>query len=173
MNDKMKSILKEWIIPLAIEVIVVLLLVKYVFFFVRVPTGSMIPTIMENSFLFATCVHNPEKSLERGDVVVFYSKELNEKMVKRLVGMPKEKVVVNEEGEVFVNGEKLNEPYVKFRGFTPGEFDVPEDSYLFFGDNRGHSYDARMWKNPYIHADDILGEVHFTLYPFNKFGKIK
>ena len=171
-KEKLKSFFKEWVIPFVIEILVVLLLVKYVFFFVRVPTASMVPTIMEHSYLFATRVHNPEKSLERGDVVVFYSDELQEKMVKRLIGLPNENVVVNENGEVFIDGEKLDEPYVKFKGFQTGEFDIPDDCYLFFGDNRGHSYDARLWENPYISGDDIIGEIHFTIYPFNKFGMI-
>ncbi|MEG2087496.1 MAG: signal peptidase I [Angelakisella sp.] len=165
-----KKLMKEWVIPAALEIAVVLLLFKFVFFFVIVPTGSMVPTIQEHSFLFATRVHNPEKSLQRGDIVVFNSDELGMLLVKRLIGLPGETVVVDESGKVTVNGVPLEEPYVKNQDTLPGEFQVPVDSYLFFGDNRSGSGDARRWQQPYIPVQKITGEARFTLWPFSNFG---
>ncbi len=167
-----KRILKEWIIPFGIEIIVVLLLIKYVFFFVTVPTGSMIPTINEGDWLFATRVHNPE-NLKRGDIVVFDSEELGVTLIKRLVGLPGEKVEVDGTGAVFINGEKLEEPYVAHPSGLEGSFEVPEGCYLFMGDNRAGSNDARYWEQPYIPADKIIGHAHFTLFPFTRFGILK
>ena len=79
--EKLKKFCKEWIIPFAIEIVVILLIVKFVCFFVIVPTGSMVPTIAERSILFATRVYNPEKNVERGDILVFRSDELDMTMV--------------------------------------------------------------------------------------------
>ena len=172
MNDKVKAVFKEWIIPFAIEIAVVLLLVKYVFFFVLVPTGSMIPTIGESSFLFATRTHNLEK-LERGDIVVFYSDELEKTLVKRLVGLPGEEIVIDDKGVISIDGVVLDEPYVKFPSYQSGSFLVPEESYFFLGDNRSGSFDARSWQNPYISADKVEGKAVFTLWPLNKFGLLK
>ncbi|MEG2074324.1 MAG: signal peptidase I [Angelakisella sp.] len=173
MNIKVKNFLKEWVIPFAIEIIIVLLLVKYVFFFVVVPTGSMIPTILEHSFLFATRVHNPEKDLERGDIVVFKSDELNKTLVKRLIGLPGETVDIDEKGHITIDGAELEESYVKNRSPVSGEFEVPEDCYFFLGDNRSGSLDARVWKEPYISEDKVEGKAVFTIWPVAKLGMLK
>lgn len=174
MNDKIKAFIKEWVIPICLEVLVVLFIVKYVVFLVNVPTGSMIPTIDEHSWLFARRVHNPEKALKRGDIVIFNSDEAEKILIKRLIGLPGETVEVLLNGEVLVDGEKLDEPYVinQQNGYE-GVFEVPEGSYLFFGDNRSGSFDARYWDSPYISEDDIIGEAGFTILPFEDFGFVK
>ena len=64
MEEKAKKILREWVLPFGIEILILLFIIKFLFFFVIVPTGSMIPTIDEGSVLFAFRVHDPEK-LER------------------------------------------------------------------------------------------------------------
>lgn len=168
--EQLKHIMKEWVIPLALEALVILFFLKYVAFLVKVPTGSMIPTIDEHSWLIATRVYNPEKSVKRGDIVAFNSDELDLILIKRCVGLPGETVDVNEDGVVFINGVKLDEPYVKNQQGISGHFEIPEDCYLFFGDNRSGSNDARSWDNPYIPGDKIFGEAHFTLFPFKNFG---
>ena len=167
--DKTKKILREWVIPFLIEIIVVLLLIKYVFFLVRVPTGSMLPTIQEGGWLFATRIHSVE-GVERGDILVFYSDELNMTLIKRCIGLPGDHVVVESNGEVFINGTLLEEPYVVYVSHLPGEFWVPEGHYLFFGDNRYGSNDARLWDEPYIAGEEITGRAHFTLWPPSNFG---
>ncbi|MEG1448482.1 MAG: signal peptidase I [Oscillospiraceae bacterium] len=174
MSTKLKAFLKEWVIPLAIEVVVVLFIIKYVVFLVNVPSGSMIPTIDEHSWLFARRVHNPQKALSRGDVVIFDSDEEQKTLIKRLVGMPGETVEVKMNGDIFIDGEKLDEPYVinQETGYE-GTFEVPEGHYLFFGDNRSGSWDARYWDNPYISEDDIMGEAGLTILPIRNFGFIK
>ncbi|HCQ89475.1 MAG TPA: signal peptidase I, partial [Clostridium sp.] len=52
-------------------------------------------------------------------------------------------------------------------------FHVPENSYVFIGDNRANSLDARDWENPYISYDDIKGKARFIIKPFSRFGKLK
>ena len=65
------------------------------------------------------------------------------------------------------------EDYVVYQYPMPRTFDVPEGCYLFMGDNRANSRDARYWENPYVSADAIQGRAIFTLYPFSNFGKLK
>lgn len=174
MNDKIKKFIKEWVIPLGLEVLAILFIIKYVIFLVNVPTGSMIPTIDEHSWLFARRVHNPEKALSRGNVVIFDSEEEQKILIKRLVGMPGETVEVKLNGDVYIDGEKLDEPYVvnQENGYE-GVFEVPEGHYLFFGDNRSGSYDARYWDNPYISEEDVIGEAGLTILPLRDFGFVK
>ncbi len=170
-KNKFKAFLKEFLIPLVMELLIVLLLIKYVFFLANVPTGSMLPTIAEESWIFSTHIHNPAERIERGDIIVFNGVDDAKVLIKRCIGMPGETIRIDIDGNVYVNGALLDEPYVIYpEGGREQEFVVPADSYLFFGDNRAGSADARSWSNPYIPAENIIGEAHFTLYPFSNFG---
>ena len=175
MEQRAKKILREWIIPFGIEILVLLFIIKFLFFFVIVPTGSMIPTIEEHSVLFALRVHDPEK-LERGDIVVFQSDELDLTLVKRLVGLPGDHVVIGEDGSMILNGEPVEEDYVFYPDADPdhaGDFQVPEGHYLFMGDNRSGSNDARLWEEPYIAGEKITGRAVFTIWPLGTFGLLQ
>lgn len=168
-----RKLLKEWIIPFALEILIVLLLIKFVFFFIVVPTGSMIPTIDEHSYLFATRVYNAAETVKRGDILAFQSDELGQVLIKRCIGLPGDHVELDDEGKLYINGEYMEEPYVVNTSSMSGVFDVPEGCFLFLGDNRAESYDARMWNNPYISADKIQGKARFTIWPFSNFGVLK
>ncbi len=165
-----KSVMKEWVLPLGLEALVLVLLIKFVFFLSYVPTGSMLQTIPEHSWLFATRMYEPEKNVERGDILVFQNDELDKVLIKRVIGLPGDHVQLNGDGSVYVNEIKLDEPYVSSQSDYIGTFDVPEGCYLFFGDNRGGSVDARYWRNPYISEDNIMGQAHFILWPLSAFG---
>ena len=132
----------------------------------------MIPTIDTASILFATRVHQPE-NLQRGDIVVFDSDELGITLVKRLVGLPGDHVVLDENGRMTLNGEPVEEPYVFHKDSRTADFTVPEGHYLFLGDNRSGSNDARMWSQPYIPGEKISGHARFTLWPVENFGVLR
>ncbi len=108
--------------------------------------------------------------VKRGDIIVFNSKELHDRLVKRVVGLPGDKVDINDKGEVFINGNLLKEDYVKYPSDKTGNFVIPQGKFLMLGDNRADSLDARYWKNPYIDGKDILGKAVLRVYPFNRFG---
>jgi signal peptidase I len=145
---------------------------KFVFILVTVPTGSMETTIMPGDRLYVNKLFDIEDA-KRGDILVFRSDELNEKLVKRLIGLPGETVEINEDGQVFINGEKLNEPYAKQAKGEGRTFTVPQGSYFFLGDNRPISVDARYWTNPYIPEDKIIGKATFRFFPLNRIGKLE
>ena len=167
----MEKLLREWIIPFGLEVLVLLFIIKFLFFFVVVPSGSMIPTIDTASILFATRVHQPE-NLQRGDIVVFDSDELGITLVKRLVGLPGDRVVIDNQGRMTLNGQPAEEDYVFYKSNLSADFTVPEGCYLFLGDNRSGSNDARMWRDPYIDGEKIQGKAWFTLWPVANFGSL-
>lgn len=169
----MKYFIKEWVVPVVIALVIVLFLNRFVFILVTVPTGSMETTIMPGDRLYVNELFDI-KDAERGDILVFKSDELDEKrLVKRLIGLPGDTVEVHGDGSVYVNGEKLDEPYAIETQSEAEIFYVPENMYLFFGDNRPISYDARYWENPYIGEDKIIGEVLFRFFPFNRIGKVE
>lgn len=173
-----KKVFNEWIIPIGIAIILAFLVNKFVFFNVRIPTESMYPTIKIGDRALVTRIYNFNK-LKRGDIIVFESKELkdengkNERLIKRLIGLPGDEIVVQNDGKVLINGKEIDEPYVKNNGGKSGTYKVPEGHYFFLGDNRPVSLDARYWKNTYIPKEDIQGKAQFTIFPFSRMGKLK
>lgn len=168
MNNTKLNFFKDWIIPIIIAVILAILINRFLIFRVYIPSSSMAPTLNVNDRLLVTKVYKPE-NLKRGDIVVFNSKELDEIVIKRLIGLPGDEIRFDGTS-VYVNGKKLDEPYVKNPMEFYGTFKVPEGKYFFLGDNRANSNDARFWKNPYINGDQILGKAQVKIYPFNEIG---
>ena len=149
---KKTNFFTEWVVPILIALVLAFLINKFLIFKVKIPSESMVPTLNVGDRLFVTRIHNPEK-LKRGDIVVFHSDEKNEDMIKRLIGLPGDKVVIKD-GIVTVNGETLKENF-------------------FLGDNRYWSLDSRYWENPYIDGSKIKGKAQIKVYPWSEFGKIK
>lgn len=169
-NEK-SGILYDWIIPIVTAVILATLINKFIVFKVKIPSESMVPTLNVGDRLFVTRVYNRDK-LERGDIVVFYSREEDESMIKRLIGLPGDEVVITD-GVVTVNGETLVEDYIGTPDNFNGTYYVPEGKYFFLGDNRLRSKDSRYWINSYIDGKDIKGKAVLKVYPFSDIGFIE
>ena len=168
---KGRNFVEDWIIPAGIAVCLALLVRYFIFFNIEVTSGSMLPTIKINDRITVAKVYN-KKKLKRQDVVVFNSKELDIKLIKRLIGLPGDKVEVRENGDVYVNNKKLDEPYIHNPGGKSGTFIVPKDHYFFLGDNRSDSFDSRYWKQSYISSEDIMGKAEYIIFPFKDFKKL-
>lgn len=169
---KLDSFVKDWIIPIVLAVALAFFINTFVFFQVSVPTSSMYPTIKPGDRIIVTRVYNPS-NLEREDIVVFESDELQETLIKRLIGLPGDEILIDDSGIISVNGELLDEPYVVNPQDKPGYFQVPEGKFLFLGDNRANSRDSRYWDDSFIDASKIKGKARFILFPFKRFGEFK
>lgn len=161
---------KEYL-PYVGIILVVIILRLYVISPVQVDGSSMLPTLKDNEILL---LKKYDHSLDRFDIVVLKYK--NEKLVKRIIGLPGETVAyIN--NQLFINGKMVEESFlpenIQTNDFTLsniGYDTIPEGYYFVVGDNRGDSLDSR-----YIglfHKKDIEGTVDFRLFPFNTFGKI-
>ena len=170
--SKINYIIKEWIVPILVALVIVFFLNKFVFVLVTVPTGSMESTIEPGDKLFVSKLID-EDNLERKDIIVFDSEELDKILVKRLIGLPGDKVYISKEGEVYINDEKLEESYALKATQKPQKFEIPEDSYFFLGDNRPNSRDARYWENPFIKKQDIMGKAVFRFFPLTRIGRLE
>ncbi len=169
------STILEWVITIVAALIISFLINKFLVFKVYIPSESMYPTLKVKDQLFVTKTYTPE-SIQRGDILVFFSEEFNELLIKRVVGLPGDDVIVKSSGEVLINGEILDEPYVVQKDETAVfdlEFKVPEGKYLFLGDNRANSLDSRYWSEPYIDFGDIRGEARVIIYPLNRIRFLK
>lgn len=144
--------------------LILIFIFSMMFFTTDVASGSMEKTIQVGDILLVKrsflC-----REIKRGDICVFISPERDDiLLLKRVIGLPGEKVEVLGD-EVYINGKPLDEPYVSSSSTEQRTFYVPENSYLFLGDNRSNSSDARYWANPYIEREDIEGVAVFKLHP--------
>lgn len=170
--SKPKKFFFEWIVPIVSALIIAMIINKFLLFKVYIPSESMVPTLKIGDQLFVTKIYDTDK-IKRGDIIVFYSDELNDLLIKRVIGLPGEIVDIKDGGKVYINGDLLDEPYVKNTDPKGGTFKVPEGKYLFLGDNRSNSKDSRWWKNPYIDKSDIKGKAQIRVYPFDRIGTLK
>lgn len=178
-NDKDKSnkskftkFLFDWVIPILGAIILAQLINKFLLFKVSIPTESMVPTVEKGDQLFVTKVYDP-KNIKRGDIVVFKSEEFPDLLLKRVIGLPGDKIEINDEGTVYINGTEYKEDYVKYLSDREASFQVPEGKYVMLGDNRAKSNDARYWNNPYVDGSNIEGKARIRVYPLNRIGSIK
>lgn len=140
-------------------------------FIIHVSSESMQPTLNINEDFFVLPIKAKSNNISYG-VYGFYSKEKNINMVKRLIGLPNDHIEFKE-GILYRNGSLVKEPYVLYEDIFSCTFDVPADKYLFLGDNRSNSLDARYWDEPYIDATDIKCKIIARISPYYKIGLIK
>ena len=172
----MKNVL-EWIKDILIAVVIAGLILVFLKPII-VQQQSMEPNFHAGDYLLTSRqAYRFFGDPERGDVIVFRSELLddegNEKcLIKRVIGLPGD-VVEIKSGYVYVNGEEIDEPYVKEQGIS-GEMDavtIPENELFVMGDNRGVSEDSRSARVGTISEDMIVGKVFVRLYPFNSIKK--
>ncbi len=168
------------------EVVEVVLIALVSVFFIRtfivqpfqVSGASMSPNFQDHNYLLIDEVAYRFRAPERGEVVVFrYSGDKSSFFIKRIIGLPGEKVVIKD-GEVRITKSDgtsaiLDEPYLPIQAKTAGNVTttLAADEYFVMGDNRGNSFDSRNW-GP-LHKKDIIGIVRLRLYPFSTFGTIE
>ncbi|NLO10501.1 MAG: signal peptidase I [Clostridiales bacterium] len=164
-----KRIFKEiisWTVIFAIVIVVALLINRFVFFQVKVPSGSMENTIMTGDRVFTLRLSYMFNNPERGDIVVFPFPD-NEEVdyIKRIVGVGGDKIEIKD-GILYINDEEMNEDYLlePMRKQDFGPVDVPEGYYFMMGDNRNVSEDARAWDNQFVNKAKIKGKAIFK-YP--------
>ncbi|MDL2324437.1 signal peptidase I [Ruminococcaceae bacterium OttesenSCG-928-A16] len=166
----------EWFDAIVFALTIVLIILLFLVRTVRVDGTSMVPTLENGDQLIARSIlYEPQ----RGDVVVIDGYiEFGAPLVKRVIGTEGDVVDIDfEQGQVFVNGQLLTEPYISAP--TTRSFDVtfpvtvPEGHLFLMGDNRPNSKDSRDSDIGMIDKRDVLGKVVFRLVPFNKFGGIE
>ena len=163
----MKAEIISWIKTIVLAVLLAVIVDTVFIVNATVPTGSMENTIMTNDRILALRTSYWFSSPERGEIVVFrYPDDPSGDtlFVKRVIGVGGDTVEVRN-GELLVNGEVLDEPYIREQ--TEGNFGpytVPEGHYFMMGDNRNQSLDSRYWTNTYVPEDEILGKVVLRYY---------
>lgn len=170
----------DFLIPILVGILVAAVLKNYVFVNIKVPTGSMEPTIMTGDMLLGSRTTYKSSKPERGDIVTFYSPEDNKTVyVKRIIGLPGETVKLVA-GKVYINESEnpLSEEYIVSENNSTEDFGpyiIPDKCYFVLGDNRNDSYDSRYWETTYyVPEENITAKVMFRYYSAEKleFDKI-
>lgn len=132
--------------------------------------SSMTPTLSEGQFV----VSLKGAKFQQGDLVSFYIG--NKLLVKRVIAVPGDWVNITEDGTVYVNDEKLEEPYVDELAFGQCDlklpYQVPESSYFLMGDHRESSVDSRSSAVGAVTHEQIVGKIVFCVWPLSDFGAV-
>ncbi|PWJ51023.1 signal peptidase I [Faecalicatena contorta] len=178
--DQERSIIRElfgWIVYILIIVGLTYLIITFVGQRTRVSGSSMETTLSDGDNLIVDKISYRFGEPKRYEIIVFpYQYEENTYYIKRIIGLPGETVQVMD-GDVYINGQKLDENYgneaMQDSGIAGEPITLGEDEYFVLGDNRNHSADSRDDSVGVLHREDLLGRAWIRIWPFNKFGVIK
>ena len=145
---------------------------------VHVEGLSMYATLDDNDYLIANKIDYRLHAPQRGDIIILRPPTDNSKdFIKRVIALPGEKLLIRD-GIVYINGKKLDEPYLPeawttLNNWPPNGTDgmvMPANQYFVMGDNRNRSQDSRIF-GP-ISRDRIDGKAWFRIWPVSSFGGI-
>lgn len=134
----------------------------------QISGDSMSPTLEHDEIVILL----KTKDLQQGDLVAFYFQ--GKILLKRIIALPEDEVVIDSDGNVYVNQQMLEEPYVteKSLGECDLEFPykVPGTGYFVLGDRRSNSVDSRNSVVGIITMDDMIGKVFLRVWPLSEIG---
>ena len=164
-KTKYRSVLKSTIFMLVVVAAIAVLVATTWLPVLQIYGSSMTPTLNEGEVVVSV----KGSSFEQGDLIAFYYG--NKILVKRCIATPGQWVDIDEDGNVYVDGNRLNEPYVKEKAFGDCDiklpYQVPEDRYFCMGDHRETSVDSRNSSVGCISKEQIIGRIFFRIWPLN------
>ena len=164
-KTKYRSVLKSTIFMLVVVAAIAVLIATTWLPVLQIYGSSMTPTLNEGEVVVSV----KGSSFEQGDLIAFYYG--NKILVKRCIATPGQWVDIDEDGNVYVDGNRLNESYVKEKAFGDCDiklpYQVPEDRYFCMGDHRETSVDSRNSSVGCISEEQIIGRIFFRIWPLN------
>ena len=162
-----------WLRDLIISVLIAAFIIVFLYQPVRVEGTSMLPMLEDQDRLFINKIAYRVGDIHQGDVVVFeYPRDHSKSYIKRVIGLPGDRLRIDH-GFVYVNGHRLQEPYVPARyedDRSEAEMVLPPHEYFLMGDHRSISSDSREF-GP-VDRDLIYGKAVFVYWPMEQVGVV-
>lgn len=162
----LRSTISSLLVVAAIAVLISMLFLPVL----RVTGTSMTPTLVNDELVICS----KRSNFQSGDIVAFYFN--NKILLKRVIGVAGDVIDIKEDGTVYVNGEKLEEPYVNELAFGECDLDlpyqVPESRVFVMGDHRSTSVDSRSSVVGCISEEYIVGRVILRVWPLQEIGTL-
>jgi signal peptidase I len=162
---------RGWLKDILLAVVIAFLMVVFLYQPVKVEGTSMQPELLDQERIFVNKFVYHFEEIHRGDIVVFwYPKDPSKSFIKRVLGVPGDVVSIRE-GQVYINGQLVEERYVP-RGYQDADsyplVRVREGHYYVLGDHRNASNDSRSWG--LVPRKYIYGKAVFRYWPVEKAG---
>lgn len=150
-------------------VLAVLIIRTYIVTPAIVDGDSMNNTLLDGQIVILNKITYRFNDVNRFDIVVIENREDNDKIIKRIIGLPNEKIRYTD-NKLYIN-DKLIETNLSFKDTKDFEYETKNDEYFVLGDNRVVSKDSRILGN--FKKEDIVGKVSIRIYPLDRIGSIK
>ena len=169
-RTRFRTVLRNAIFAILIVVAISVITAVVIMPVMQIVGSSMNNTLEDGDITLA--LNSP--TYHRGEVIAFYYN--NTVLVKRIIGVGGDEIEISEDGQVSVNGQVLEEPYVA--NMTKGDcnivmpYTVPEAQFFVMGDNRSLSVDSRNTALGCINEESIIGRLVITVWPLKHFSFI-
>ena len=167
-KDYYKQALRGTVAVLVVVAAVAVLIATLFLPILQISGDSMSPTLEHDEIVLLL----KTKKFDRGDLIGFYYQ--GKILLKRVIALPEDEVAIDADGNVYINGELLEEPYVTDKGLGDCDLEfpykVPGTSYFVMGDRRSNSVDSRNSVVGSIPQEDIIRKVFIRVWPFSRFG---
>lgn len=164
----MKKFIND-LIPYIIIVIVVVLFRTFIMTPAVVDGLSMYDTLNDHDIVLINKIVMKTNNINRFDIVVLKNNEDGDKIIKRIIGLPGEKIEYKD-NKLYINGKEIEDNF-KTNETTDFTAETKENEYFVLGDNRELSKDSRYLGN--FKKENIIGKVDFRFYPFDKLGFVE
>lgn len=160
--------LRSTLYTLLVVAAVAVLIATLVMPILQITGTSMTPVVGQGEIAMVVRGANPQ----RGDIIAFYYN--NKVLIKRVIGLPGEWINIDGSGNVYINGELLDEPYITDRALGDCSitlpYQVPDGRYFVLGDHRSTSRDSRSTLVGPVSEEQIMGRVTLRIWPLNRIG---
>ena len=169
-NRKYKQVLRSTLYSLIVVAAVAVLIATLAFPVLQISGSSMEPTLNDEEIVVLLKTTN----MKKGELCCFSYQ--NKLLIKRVVGLPGDKINIDTNGNVYVNDELIDEPYITDKAFGECDISFPcyvtDNHYFVLGDHRSTSIDSRSSAIGLVSEEFIVGKIFFRIWPFESAGLV-